>query len=66
MKNTTVILVHGAFADGGGWGDVIPLLEKSGYNVIAVQNPLTSQLRAALSTPNPSRSCWWATRMAAP
>lgn len=42
MKNTTVILVHGAFADGGGWGDVIPLLEKSGYNVIAVQNPLTS------------------------
>lgn len=42
MKNTTVILVHGAFADGGGWGEVIPLLEKSGYNVIAVQNPLTS------------------------
>jgi uncharacterized membrane protein YgcG len=42
LMNTTVILVHGAFADGGGWGDVIPLLEKSGYNVIAVQNPLTS------------------------
>lgn len=42
MKNTTVILVHGAFADGGSWGDVIPLLEKEGYDVIAVQNPLTS------------------------
>jgi pimeloyl-ACP methyl ester carboxylesterase len=42
MKNTTVILVHGAFADGGSWGDVIPLLEKEGYEVIAVQNPLTS------------------------
>src|SRR5262249_44267891 len=37
-----VILVHGAFADGGGWGDVIPLVEQGGYDVIAVQNPLTS------------------------
>ena len=42
MKNPTVILVHGAFADGSGWGDVIPLLEKAGYDVTAVQNPLTS------------------------
>jgi pimeloyl-ACP methyl ester carboxylesterase len=42
MKNTTVILVHGAFADGGSWGEVIPLLEQEGYDVIAVQNPLTS------------------------
>lgn len=42
MKNTTVILVHGAFADGSGWGEVIPLLERDGYDVIAVQNPLTS------------------------
>ena len=42
MKNTTVILVHGAFADGSAWGNVIPLLEKAGYDVIAVQNPLTS------------------------
>lgn len=39
---TTVILVHGAFADGGSWGNVIPLLEKAGCDVIAVQNPLTS------------------------
>jgi len=42
MKNTTVILVHGAFADGSSWGDVIPNLEQEGYDVIAVQNPLTS------------------------
>lgn len=42
MKKTTVVLVHGAFADGGSWGEVIPLLEKEGYNVVAVQNPLTS------------------------
>lgn len=39
---TTVILVHGAFADGSGWGNVIPLLEQGGCDVIAVQNPLTS------------------------
>ena len=42
MKETTVILVHGAFADGSGWGDVIPQLEKEGYDVVAVQNALTS------------------------
>src|SRR6185436_2356810 len=35
-------LVHGAFADGTGWQHVIPLLERDGYEVIAVQNPLTS------------------------
>lgn len=39
---TTVVLVHGAFADGGSWGNVIPLLEQAGYDVIAVQNPLIS------------------------
>jgi len=39
---TTVVLVHGAFADGSGWGNVIPLVEQTGCDVIAVQNPLTS------------------------
>lgn len=38
----SVVLVHGAFADGSGWQKVIPLLEKDGYRVTAVQNPLTS------------------------
>ncbi|MGC4045536.1 MAG: alpha/beta hydrolase [Armatimonas sp.] len=38
----TIVLVHGAFADASGWRSVIPLLEKSGYFVVAVQNPLTS------------------------
>jgi pimeloyl-ACP methyl ester carboxylesterase len=37
-----IVLVHGAFADGIGWQHVIPLLERAGYPVIAVQNPLTS------------------------
>ena len=38
----TVVLVHGAFADGSGWNKVIPLLQAKGYKVVAVQNPLTS------------------------
>lgn len=38
----TIVLVHGAWADGTGWQEVIPLLEEKGYPVIAVQNPLIS------------------------
>ena len=38
----TIVLVHGAFADATGWQEVIPLLQRRGYEVIAVQNPLTS------------------------
>jgi len=40
VKN--IVLVHGAFADGSSWAKVIPLLKAKGYNVISVQNPLTS------------------------
>jgi pimeloyl-ACP methyl ester carboxylesterase len=40
VKN--IVLVHGAFADGTSWHKVIPILEKMGYHVVAVQNPLTS------------------------
>jgi len=39
---TTVVLVHGAFADGSAWDKVIPILQAKGLNVISVQNPLTS------------------------
>ena len=38
----TIVLVHGAFADGSSWSKVIPMLQRDGYTVIAVQNPLTS------------------------
>jgi pimeloyl-ACP methyl ester carboxylesterase len=38
----SIVLVHGAFADATGWQKVIPLLEKKGYPVVAVQNPLIS------------------------
>ena len=38
----SVVLVHGAFADGSDWARVIPLLQARGVHVTAVQNPLTS------------------------
>jgi pimeloyl-ACP methyl ester carboxylesterase len=37
-----VVLVHGLYADGSSWVDVIPYLQRAGLNVTAVQNPLTS------------------------
>jgi len=40
VKN--IVLVHGAWADGSSWAKVIPLLQAKGYQVTAVQNPLTS------------------------
>lgn len=39
VKN--VVLVHGAFADGSGWKPVAEILERDGYTVYVVQNPLT-------------------------
>jgi pimeloyl-ACP methyl ester carboxylesterase len=39
---TNVVLVHGAWADGSSWAEVIPYLQAEGLNVTAVQNPLTS------------------------
>jgi pimeloyl-ACP methyl ester carboxylesterase len=41
-RTKDVILVHGAWADGSSWSKVIPLLEGRGFNVTAVQLPLTS------------------------
>jgi pimeloyl-ACP methyl ester carboxylesterase len=41
-KARNVVLVHGAWADGSSWGEVIPRLQAVGLNVTAVQNPLTS------------------------
>ena len=37
-----VVLVHGLYADGSSWIDVIPYLQRAGLNVTVVQNPLTS------------------------
>ena len=38
----SIVLVHGAFADASSWSKVIPILQKDGYYVTAVQIPLTS------------------------
>lgn len=38
----TIVLVHGAFADGSSWSKVIPLLQAKDLKVIVVQNPTTS------------------------
>jgi len=40
VKN--VVLVHGGFVDGAGWGSVYKILKKSDYYVSIVQNPTTS------------------------
>jgi pimeloyl-ACP methyl ester carboxylesterase len=37
-----VVLVHGLFADGSSWSEVIPHLQAAGLNVTSVQNPLTT------------------------
>ena len=41
-KNATVVVVHGAWADGSSWQAVIGPLEERGLNVIAAPIPLTS------------------------
>ncbi len=38
----SIVLVHGAFADGSSWSKAIPLLEKEGYGVTAVQINLST------------------------
>jgi pimeloyl-ACP methyl ester carboxylesterase len=42
LNSKTIVLVHGAFADGSSWRKVIPLLQAKGLHVVAVQNPLSS------------------------
>ena len=41
-KAKNVVLVHGLFADGSSWSEVIPRLQVKGLNVTSVQNPLTT------------------------
>jgi pimeloyl-ACP methyl ester carboxylesterase len=40
--NPSVVLVHGAFADGSDWAKVIPFIREQNIHVTAVQNRLTS------------------------
>ena len=41
-KAPNVVLVHGLFADGSSWSEVIARLQAKGLNVTSVQNPLTT------------------------
>lgn len=44
-----VVLVHGLYADGSCWSDVIARLQARGLNVTSVQNPLTTLPEAVAS-----------------
>ncbi|MBP2705046.1 alpha/beta hydrolase [Microbispora sp. RL4-1S] len=52
----TAVLVHGAFAESGGWGPIAERLRREGHRVIAAPNPLRSvaydaaQVRALLDS----------------
>jgi len=49
LKARNVVLVHGLFADGSSWSEVIPRLQAAGLNVTSVQNPLTTLPEAVAS-----------------
>jgi pimeloyl-ACP methyl ester carboxylesterase len=48
-KASNVVLVHGLFADGSCWSEVIARLQAAGLNATAVQNPLTTLPEAVAS-----------------
>ena len=56
-----IVLVHGAWANGSSWSEVIRRLQQDGYNVTAPQFPLTTltddvaRLRQVLAAPDRSR-----------
>jgi len=41
-KARNIVLVHGLFADGSCWTEVVARLQAQGFNATAVQNPLTT------------------------
>jgi pimeloyl-ACP methyl ester carboxylesterase len=49
-KVRNVVLVHGLFADGSCWSEVIVRLQAAGISVTAVQNPLTTLEAGVLAT----------------
>src|ERR1700678_4801356 len=44
-----IVFVHGLFADGSSWSEVIARLQPKGFNVTSVQNPLTTLPEAVAS-----------------
>ena len=49
VKARNVVLVHGLFADGSCWSEVIARLQAAGLNATSVQNPLTTLPEAVAS-----------------
>src|SRR6266850_377760 len=50
VQARNVVLVHGAWADGSSWSEVILRLQAAGLHVTAVQNPLTSLADSVAAT----------------
>jgi hypothetical protein len=50
VRARSVVLVHGLYADGSSWIDVVPHLQSAGLDVAVVQNPLTTLADAAAET----------------
>ena len=50
VRAQNVVLVHGLFADGSCWLEVIQRLQAAGLNVTSVQNPLTTLDEAVAET----------------
>jgi pimeloyl-ACP methyl ester carboxylesterase len=50
VRARNVVLVHGLYADGSSWSNVIGLLQDAGLHVTSVQNPLTSLADSAAAT----------------
>jgi pimeloyl-ACP methyl ester carboxylesterase len=48
-KTRNIVFVHGLFADGSCWSEVISRLQAAGLNVTSVQNPLTTLPEAVAS-----------------
>src|ERR1700736_2901441 len=50
VEARNVVLIHGAWADGSSWAEVIPLLQAAGLKVTPVQNPLTTLADSVAAT----------------
>ena len=71
VKDVSVVLVHGAWADGSSWAKVIAPLAAEGIKVVAAPLPLTSlpttwRRSIARWSGWQGRSCWPAMPMRAP
>jgi hypothetical protein len=49
FQDATVVLVHGAWADGSCWSNVILRLRTQGLKIIAAPIPLTSLMEDAVA-----------------